>query len=146
MWPKRPPDFTIQDNYLLRWHLIPRNRWFNIYLHNIRHSDDDRALHDHPWWNVSIILKGSYNEMRFWEPVPNRPGYRILHHPRWSVIFRSALTAHRLIVKDDSNVWTLFITGPKVREWGFHCPKGWVVWTDFVNMDNTGEIGPGCGD
>ena len=137
MWPKRPPDFTIQDNYLLRWHLIPRNRWFNIYLHNIRHSDDDRALHDHPWWNISIILKGGYTEL-----IPQKALWR----PRWSIIFRKATDSHRLIIQGDDHVWTLFITGPKVREWGFHCPKGWVVWTDFVNMDNTGEIGPGCGD
>ena len=137
MWPKRPPDFTIQDNYLLRWYLIPQNRWFNVYLHNIRHSDDDRALHDHPWWNMSIIIKGSYHEltrerMRYW--------------PQWSVIFRKATQAHRLIVPDDSDIWTLFITGPRTRVWGFHCPKGWIPWTEFVNMDDTGEIGPGCGE
>ena len=137
MWPRRPPDFTIQNDYLLRWHLVPRNRWFNIYLHNIRHSDDDRALHDHPWWNVSIIIKGSYREL-------TREGLR--YWPRWSMIFRSATRAHRLIVPDDSAVWTLFITGRKVRTWGFHCPKGWIPWTEFVNMDDTGEIGPGCGD
>lgn len=137
MWPRRPPDFTIQDNYLLRWHVIPRNRWFNIYLHNIRHSDDDRALHDHPWWNVSIILKGQY-----WEMTPEGTFCR----PRWSVIFRKATDQHRLMVVGNLFVWTLFITGPKIREWGFHCPKGWVHWKKFVNMDNTGEIGPGCGD
>ena len=137
MWPKRPPDVVIADNYLLRWHLIPRNRWFNVYLHNIRHSDDDRAMHDHPWWNVSIILKGYYYEM-----TPQGTFYQ----PRWSVIFRKATYSHRLILLANNYAWTLFITGPTVREWGFHCPKGWVHWKKFVNMDNTGEIGPGCGD
>ncbi len=144
MWPKRPPDFIIQDNYLLRWHLIPRNRWFNIYLHNIRHSDDDRALHDHPWWNMSIILKGSYHEVR---PSTGIFKEKAAYYTRGSVIFRKATQAHRLIINPIAgSAWTLFITGPKVREWGFHCPKGWVHWKKFVNMDNTGEIDPGCGD
>lgn len=25
-------------------------------------SDDDRALHDHPWVNMSILLEGTYTE------------------------------------------------------------------------------------
>ena len=49
---KRHPDFIVggKDNpYLLRWFVIPRNPVFNIYLHRFLRSDDDRALHDHPW-------------------------------------------------------------------------------------------------
>lgn len=48
--------------YLWRWHMIPRNRWFNIYLHKFAHGDDDRALHDHPWASASLILDGRYIE------------------------------------------------------------------------------------
>lgn len=48
--------------YLWRWHIIPRNRWFNIYLHKFAHGDDDRALHDHPWPSASLILDGRYRE------------------------------------------------------------------------------------
>lgn len=40
---------------------------------------------------------------------------------------------------------TLFITGPRVREWGFWCPKiGWRHWRVFTDPDNTGQIGRGC--
>ena len=46
-WPIKPK--VIGKNYLSRWHIIPRNRYFNIYLHKFVGSDDDRALHDHPW-------------------------------------------------------------------------------------------------
>ena len=56
---KRPPNAIIggpENPYLLRWWLIPRNRWFNVYLHQFKRSDDDRALHDHPWINASIVL------------------------------------------------------------------------------------------
>lgn len=47
----RAPDFYIGGNanpYLLRWWVIPRNRFFNVYLHKFLRDDDDRALHDHP--------------------------------------------------------------------------------------------------
>lgn len=51
------------DPYLLRWYVIPRNPVFNVYLHKFLRSDDDRALHDHPWWFVSLILRGRYDEI-----------------------------------------------------------------------------------
>lgn len=63
---RRPPDFVIGGHerpYLLRWWVIPRNPVFNIYLHQFRRSDDDRALHDHPWlFNASWLLSGEYVE------------------------------------------------------------------------------------
>ena len=41
--------------------------------------------------------------------------------------------------------WTLFITGPVVRDWGFHCPDaGWVFWKNFVDARDAGSIGRGC--
>ena len=68
---RRPPDFIIGEPanpYLIRWWVIPRNRWFNIYLHEIRRSDDDRALHDHPWLNCSILLHGGYFSIHCSQP------------------------------------------------------------------------------
>lgn len=52
--PRRP--------YLTRWHIIPRNRFFNLYLHYFVHGDDDRAKHDHPWRSWSLILDRGYRE------------------------------------------------------------------------------------
>lgn len=135
----RAPDFVIgdpADPYLRRWWIIPRNKWFNIYLHHIRKPDDDRALHDHPWWNMSILLRGGYFEM-----TPS--GGRLRFAP--GIVIRRPTAAHRLIPWR-GDVWTLFVTGPRVREWGFHCPKGWVVWTKFVDPTGIGRAGPGCGD
>ena len=136
----RTPDFIIggADNpYLLRWWLIPRNRWFNIYLHNMLRDDDPRALHDHPWWNVSIILRGGYWEHRLnQKPVWRGPG---------RVVFRRATAAHRLTLAPGSGPsWSLFITGPKVREWGFLCPKGWRHHEEYGAIEDTGAIGRGC--
>src|ERR1041384_5044749 len=46
----------------LRWKVLPRNRFFNIYLHQWQRSDEDRALHDHPWPNFTLVLSGEVVE------------------------------------------------------------------------------------
>ena len=130
----RKPDVVINGNYLKRWFIVPRNRFFNIYLHCFGESDDDRALHDHPWWSVSFLLKGELIEHK----IATRR-----HIPRFLPIIRSAKSAHRLeLIKGPA--WTVFITGPRVRSWGFHCPKvGWRHWRDFTNSDGN-NIERGC--
>lgn len=149
----RAPDFIIggpSNPYLLRWFVIPRNVYFNIYLHCIIRSDDDRALHDHPWWNLSIILRGSYREITPDFNGAPTPYERIADLPTRETVrnagaikFRCATASHRLEVMKGP-VWTLFITGPRIREWGFHCPKGWKHWKLFTNPNDTGQVGPGC--
>lgn len=140
----REPDFIIGPHdapYLRRWWVIPRNRFCNVYLHNMLRDDDDRALHDHPWWNVSIILKGGYLE---WLSHRGDPVNCIWRGP-WSFVFRKPTCAHRLTTGQGTGPsWSLFITGPIVRQWGFHCPKGWRIWTEFVDARDSGQIGKGC--
>lgn len=140
----RGPDFVIGPHdapYIRRWWVIPRNRFFNIYLHNMLRDDDDRALHDHPWWNVSIILKGGYLEWLSHRGDPVNCVWR----GRWSVVFRKATAAHRLTIGQGTGPsWSLFITGPIIRQWGFHCPKGWRIWTEFVDSRDSGQVGRGC--
>jgi hypothetical protein len=139
----RGPDFIIggkEDPYLLRWFVIPRNRFFNIYLHNFRRSDDDRALHDHPWANCSILLRGSYTEHSI------AAGGVEQRRPLSAGAIRLRLSgrfAHRIELTH-GECWTLFITGPRYRQWGFHCPKGWVHWKKFTATDDAGAIGRGC--
>lgn len=139
---KRPPDLVIgptDDPYMLRWWVIPRNKWFNIYLHRFLHSDDDRALHDHPWFNCSILLEGKYTEHTISDGgVHNRKEYCA-----GNIKFRGPRYAHRVEL-NNGPCWTLFITGPKMRDWGFHCPNGWRSWEQFVRADNHGTIGKGC--
>jgi len=159
--PKRPADYIVRGSgsddrpYLRRWWIIPKNRFFNIYLHQILESDDDRALHDHPSFNVSIVLKGGY-----WEVMPLYK--RMWPHSRdvtmkWrragSIIFRRSTTPHRLVLSKRNGYlhgrrcqesWTLFITGPRVRQWGFWCPSGWRDYKTFSDPKNPGEIGRGC--
>lgn len=133
----REPDFIIGDNYLRRWWVVPRNPFCNVYLHEMLHSDDDRALHDHPWVNRSLIIAGSYVEVTPEGEFARRPG---------DIIERQPESLHRLVVVPGARVVTLFFTGPVVREWGFACPQGWVPWQQFVDARDTGKIGRGCGE
>lgn len=170
----REPDFLIggsEHPYMRRWWVIPRNKYFNIYLHNFLRSDDDRALHDHPWNNMSILLKGQYLEH-----VPKDPKKWVeegdreeLIHLRKAPFFytRKATSIHRVELIEEEcpycdltqctapehtkrgklkPVWTLFITGPWVRSWGFWCPKGFRPWREFVDDRDSGRVGKGCAD
>jgi hypothetical protein len=156
---RRRPDFIIggTDNpYLLRWWLIPRNPLFNIYVHKFLRSDDDRAHHDHPWlFNASWLLDGEYIEHTItaggalvrtqrkagdfklrWGKAPHRVELLTdmeYDTPNWNVI------------EYPQPCWTLFITGPRVREWGFYCmERGWIHWKCFTAPHDKGAIGKGC--
>lgn len=162
---KRQPDFTIgqkADPYLLRWWVIPRNRWFNVYLHQMLRDDDDRALHDHPWWNCSLIIRGGYYEhmpSSHWREHYQGLATRGIYYQAQNevavrrrpgqVIFRRATAPHRLTLprsEPASVSWSLFITGPVLRTWGFWCKRRWVKWTDFVEKSDSGNVGKGCGE
>lgn len=118
---RRPPDFEL-PGYLRRWYVIPRNRWWNLYLHQILGSDSQDP-HDHPAWNISIVLRGSYRE-HFNDATfrVRRPG---------SVTLRLARELHRLELIDGAPVWTLWINGAKLRRWGFQTSGGWVPWDEY---------------
>ena len=135
------PHRIIGESYLHRWHLLPRNPFLNVYLHRFIGSDDDRALHDHPWPSLSILLKGTLFE------IFSKNGSR-MHQSRrirrGVPVFRRATFAHRLVLGVGGDAWTLFLTGPVIRPWGFICPKGWVHHKDFTDATGT-RIGRGCG-
>jgi len=142
---RRPCDIAIggqEHPYMRRWWLIPRNRWFNLYLHQFLRSDDDRALHDHPWWNVSVLLAGEYTEHTI---APGGINTRTVRRAG-EMKARGATAAHRIELHAGP-CWTLFVTGRNLRSWGFHCPKGWVHWRDFTNPADGGRtVGRGCGE
>ena len=134
--------------YMRRWYCIPRNPWLNVYLHQFLRDDDDRALHDHPWWFISIMLWGSYTEWRIEPSIWHGRGFpESTIEPRrrraGSIAFRSAETRHRVTL-NGKPCWTLVITGRKKRTWGFWCPRGFVPWHEFTKPGNEGEIGKGC--
>ena len=147
---QRTPYVHITDEhgstYMERFWLIPYNRLgIAARVHHILRSDEDRHMHDHPWWSVSVILRGGY-----WEETPHPAGmYWDVHcdgfnQKRWrgpgSIVFRRATDWHRLelpasgpawlsqsdVTMPPRSCWTLFITGPKRKDgdpahscWGF---------------------------
>ena len=153
-WAKsRQPDFIIgghEDPYLRRHWLFPRNVLFNVYVHEFLRSDDDRAHHDHPWlFNASYHLEGGYNEHTI------VAGGALVITPRqagdWK--FRWGKAPHRVELNGirlpglckEMPCWTIFITGPRVREWGFYCMhRGWIHWKRFTSPADKGAIGKGC--
>ena len=143
MWiSQRPADVVIQTRYLDRWYVTPWSRAYrdiheeehtgwqrfvhalpNVYLHVFSGSDYARALHDHPWDSVSIILMGGYVEH-----TPAGEHWR----PAGSVVWRRAEDLHRIEVTPAMPlVVTLFITGRRRRLWGFDCREGWREYRDW---------------
>ena len=116
----RKPDLYLKG-YLRRWWLIPRNKYFNIYLHCFEGSDDDRALHDHPWWSLSFKLWGSLREHLV--GCKQRDIISLLPY------VRTPKTLHRMELRS-KNAWTLFITGPRLRDWGFKTEGS--SWIDHI--------------
>lgn len=132
------PHKTIGESYLERWHLVPRNRWFNVYLHKFSGSDDDRALHDHPWESVSFLISGRLLEI--YDPGNGNPETSRMV-PWMLPVFRRAEHLHRLVLTRGP-AWTVFVTGPRRRLWGFHCHNGWKPWHQMT--DAVGRMIGGC--
>lgn len=113
-------------DYMRRW--ILRTRFGTLRLHNILRSDNRTAYHDHPFWFLSLILWGGYLESTPKVDKVYRAPSLVAHSPE---------DLHFLTVW--RSTWTLVVTGPYVREWGFRPPSyfgnysdlgDWVHWKD----------------
>ena len=109
--------------YLERWIV-----WCGVTLrlHRFLASDEDRAVHDHPWWFITIPF-ASYGEFvevdgeEIYRTVtPFRPHFRASH-------FR-----HRVEINKAPS-WTLVVTGPKSNEWGFWQEDRFIHNRDWQN-------------
>lgn len=149
----RHPDFIIgghEDPYLRRHWLLPRNKFFNVYVHEFLRSDDDRAHHDHPWlFNASWLIYGEYVE----HTITAGGAMVLTQRKAGDFKFRWGKAPHRLELAgmrlpglcNEIPCWTVFITGPRIREWGFYCmQRGWVHWKKFTAPDDKGSVGKGC--
>ncbi len=87
-----------------------------VRLHRIVRSDLDLELHSHPFEATSLILSGSYHEeRRVGEPGAYRVETRLLREGDVNQL--TADTFHRIDL--DCEVWSLFVTGPKLAGWSF---------------------------
>lgn len=82
---------------------------FSIRLHHWISSDDQRNFHDHPWWYLTLVLKGGYVDRN-----PQGSKRRTIG----SLDFYPATHQHTVLV-DPKGCWTLLITGRESRTWGF---------------------------
>lgn len=102
-------DKVIEDGetYLERWII-----WFGgtLRLHKFHKGDDDRAFHDHPWWFITFPTRS------YLEQTPTDALRRV---SAWRPHFRPAHYRHIVTLTDERPVWTLILTGPKSKEWGF---------------------------
>lgn len=132
------PDALDPDRtYLRRWYIIG-TPWGGLYLHHILLPDGDRALHDHPWSFVSLILRGGYTEQRPWlrpngEPMirhwPSARPHHTEHRMRPGRLRRMPAEGLHRITELHGDCWTLVAVGPRRREWGFVGDDG--KWTDW---------------
>jgi len=111
-------DREEKEPYLVRYYLYNYRPFARIVIHNILRSDID-GLHDHPWAFQTYILSGGYwehtPEGRFWRD----PGYHGVN---------AANNFHQLEIDPDADeqTWTLFLMGPKEKDWGFMNKDG--IW------------------
>jgi len=107
------------EPYLERYHLFRLPGGGGVYLHRFIDSDPDRGLHNHPWKSaISLILSGSYNELRLDE---NSRKYKIKERilKSWRLNKIKGDDFHRIVMNSKTPVWTLFAHTNKYKDWGF---------------------------
>ena len=87
-----------------------------------------------PWlWNASILLSG-----RYWEETVVAGGvHHVALRRTGSAVLRIGPAPHRLEVRCGI-AWSLFLTGPKLRSWGFHTRERWVHWREYTDPADPG--------
>ena len=130
-------DRVENEPYLERYYLFLRERErfpFNIFLHKFLKSDPD-DVHDHPWPYATLVLKGGYWE---WIPHFDTVGRKTGEYQVWRGPghFRvsSANSYHRIELDPDITAWTLFMPGPKQRDWGFLVRNKWIQWEQYLKQ------------
>ncbi len=138
---RHKPDQVITANnegssYMSRWCLIPKNRFFNIYLHRFT-GPDQRVMHDHPWISLGYVLYGRLYEA-FAKNATDEVRYRWINSGKWT--YRNSKFLHYLhLSRNTPCVWTIFITGPKIKSWGFLTKDGWRPWKKVIANFNENE-------
>ena len=128
-------DRVNDQPYLERYYVFLKDRdWFpfNIFIHKFLKSDPD-DVHDHPWPYATLILKGGYYE---WTPQFDEQGRKFGEICKWRGPghFRicRANSYHRIELDPSVTAWTLFMPGPKKRDWGFLVNNKWIQHEQYL--------------
>lgn len=135
--------------YLRRFYIIPNvkldkkldDRSYGIYLHYFYRGDEDVELHNHPWDKaLSFILCGGYLE----EKRDNNTNIVTINDVKPGTFnFIKNDNFHRVIKKPNvKHVWSLFIVGKKIQEWGFwdRETKEYVSYYKFFEEKNKKNV------
>ena len=130
-------DRVQNEPYLERYYLFLRERErfpFNVFLHKFLKSDPD-DVHDHPWPYATLILKGGYWEwIPHFDTVGRKTGeYQVWRGPGHFRVSK-ANSYHRIELDPDITAWTLFMPGPKQRDWGFLVKNKWIQWEQYLKQ------------
>lgn len=155
---KKTPYFHL-NGYMERYWVVKPSKYipFASRIHHILRSDTDRHLHDHPWYYMTIILRGGYYEVTYatYEDTLKYfydRRYKIFYgddgiryKQRWygagSVIMRKPGSWHRLVVPEGQTAWTWFFTSRKKQDWGFMTDSGKVLWRNYFKDYKEGDAG-----
>ena len=128
-------DRESDEPYLERYYLFLKDRDrfpFNVFLHKFLKGDPD-DVHDHPWPYATLILKGGYYE---WLPQFDSKGNKIAEMCVWrgpgSFRICKANSYHRIELDPSVTAWTLFMPGPKKRDWGFLVNNKWIQHEQYL--------------
>ena len=130
-------DRVENEPYLERYYLFLKDRErfpFNVFLHKFLKSDPD-DVHDHPWPYATLILKGGYWEwIPHFDTVGRKTGeYQVWRGPGHFRVSK-ANSFHRIELDPDITAWTLFMPGPKQRDWGFLVKNQWIQWEQYLKQ------------
>lgn len=90
-------------------YVLLKTKWFSIYVHQLWAPSWHPECHDHPWWFLTLLLKGGYLEKVNGKNFHRHPGM---------VLYRPGSFSHNVITPYGVS-WSLIIAGPKSRDWGF---------------------------
>jgi 8-oxo-dGTP diphosphatase len=117
------PVKVIRDDkgvpFLYRYHLFTLgNDGPGMCIHRFVKSDPERGYHDHPWKKaLSFILCGSYEERILNSNDPQ--DYKVYHRNRWTFNYLDGQKSfHRVMVKENTDVWTIFVFQKRSKYWG----------------------------
>lgn len=126
------------------WLLEKLTGFASVRLHRIMRPDNDRDLHNHPFYYRSFIVKGHYSE-EFAEPgfcgdtssystcdghVSSPLSYRFVH--KGQTVTGGIDKFHRIDDVSVGGVWTLFCMTRNGGEWGFNVAGKFVNSTRYL--------------
>lgn len=113
--------------YLFRYYPHKDDDVVGWYLHKFVDGDGRTEVHSHPWdWSIAILLTSGYFEIRYKSFSPFVDGEKVelqdrggIFHAPFTLNVLQSHDLHRVMLVGGRPAWTIFIHGPRVRNWAF---------------------------